>query len=760
VPTLRAGKPAALEFLEKFHTIDSTQVGTTRYRFLVRKAADSGRILDYVGWVEERQLVVSEEALVDPNSRLHRKAFIVTRPRALRDAPPAQVSAVPVYLAPQERAAQAEPLRLLKLLFIWGETEPGSERGYFLLGNAATMLGWDNRATLLGWVPKARVCEWNTREAFEWHQASTLAGARPRRSVPALVYYKPEQAHEAWMQKDHEGKAVRPLFKERFTAPGEGMTAGQMRFLLLPWPRQPDDSTTQARDYREKYERGPDASARLRHVGIYTGFQDAVSGAEVLDVDELNRLQQRLARLREETSRLEVVFVLDATSSMIDHGSVVASLIEELLDDLGRARGELRVAVTYYRDVNTDVDPATAVEASALQKVTPALVARLGKELRDKDRYRDGWDPPEQVFRGLLGGIRQAQFSDYSRKVVILLGDMGNNTAWDSPRFKGPTLDDLAQALNPRGQSPILFFPFQVNVDPDRTDDLRGLEAGEKLAAAAFKKETLALLAASRKLRATNPLAQPDIKEGDYFATRNDRKRLLRELHRPLEVLRAQQVFLQTRLDDLAVGRFTADVGPELEKILDQEGIKLAELRKLKGAQVFETGYVWDRTPAGAPQIAQRLLVSEGELDALIDGLSKLASRDPARRSLRDLIPRLAATQTGESQIVADLLFDALKGITFRSPLLSRAVRTFKEDRIAADERDRLLLLREQLADLRRGLAYRPEQYVRKSDERGNLFWVRQGDPVRLEKKQRRSFHLGGDRSTLWYWLDYDREVP
>ena len=72
-----------------------------------------------------------------------------------------------------------------------------------------------------------------------------------------------------------------------------------------------------------------------------------------------------------------------------------------------------------------------------------------------------------------MGAIRRAKFRDYSRKVVVLLGDMGNNTAWDTKQFPGPTVADIAAALNPAKRSPILFFPFQVDRDPTKEADLK-----------------------------------------------------------------------------------------------------------------------------------------------------------------------------------------------------------------------------------------------------------------------------------------------
>ena len=72
---------------------------------------------------------------------------------------------------------------------------------------------------------------------------------------------------------------------------------------------------------------------------------------------------------------------------------------------------------------------------------------------------------------------------------------------------------DIAAALNPRGRSPMLFFPFQVNVNPANEADVKDLSPGEQDAAKSFRNQAKEILEASKKLRAKHPLADPKIKE-------------------------------------------------------------------------------------------------------------------------------------------------------------------------------------------------------------------------------------------------------
>src|SRR5262249_10857977 len=138
--------------------------------------------------------------------------------------------------------------------------------------------------------------------------------------------------------------------------------------------------------------------------------------------------------------------------SMEEAGEVVAKTFREFLRAIPRTGRKVRIAITCYRDVATlEDDPDKEVEATPLADFDSKRVDRIARELLDRKSYKDGGDPPELVFYGLKKGIRTADFSTHSRKLVVLIGDCGNKKDQLLGKKKSPTLDQIVDELHPKG---------------------------------------------------------------------------------------------------------------------------------------------------------------------------------------------------------------------------------------------------------------------------------------------------------------------
>jgi hypothetical protein len=774
----RDGKAAPTAFMEPVYPLgEGVQFEKTKW-WLVARNVDKAKDLaaeDYLGWVEEAVLVRSQDALKDPDTGIYRKAIIVTQLESLKEGIPGKISEVPVALSPGGKPDPKRVLRLLNLLFVWADTEPTSlTRGEVLLGSAPIMQMRTDTHLLIGWVPKSRVCIWNTREAFEWNRESLLTTAKPRRDKPARVFNKPLDAHRSWKGEDIPG-----IFEEKISS--QPPPPGQMRYLLLPWPAENEEERKRFKEYGSlpleglKDKDDKPLRSQLFHVGVYGGFRSTNPGddpdKDVIDAEKLEELKAKLRQLSEDTSTLELLFVIDGTSNMLPNGKVVAEMIVGLLNAEEFKGVPLRVAVSVYRDVDrADVDPLTCVETQPLKDLSPESAKEIEKRLRSADFYRDGGDAPEQVFRGLAKSIQEANFQIRTRKAVVLIGDMGNSTKWDSEKHPGVTEKQIAELLNPEKGSPILFFPVQVNIDPEKEEDLKGLEKGEREAALAFRKQMGTILKESQQRREKNKLAK--VPAGQYLPAGKSLDSLRKLLQRPVTDLKAQRDQLEREIEDLRQGRFDATIGDQLEKLLREAKIPIDDLRKLQGAQVFRTGYVWERTPNGAYQVSQRLLLSSGEVDQLQQGLAQLRSNDPAGPPVKGVLTLVTDLQTGDKKTnpkedkkpmppnLREALFGKLRGLTFKSPLLKQALATFDKNQVDEKHLLELLLLAEKLDDLLKDRQYQEKQYRYKPDPETGTLWTREGEPVNLTGKLQRWFRTGLDKTTRWYWLDYDKEFP
>src|SRR5207244_385842 len=126
-------------------------------------------------------------------------------------------------------------------------------------------------------------------------------------------------------------------------------------------------------------------------------------------------------------------------------------------------RLKLKVGVAFFNDVSDGdqnaaehLDKTVDTRLAKLQDFAThggALIKALREHNADPEerkRRNGGGDPKEQVFRGLQFGVAAAGFSKgIGPKLVILIGDSGNNDKYDAGRADAPTPERLAAQLVP-----------------------------------------------------------------------------------------------------------------------------------------------------------------------------------------------------------------------------------------------------------------------------------------------------------------------
>ena len=728
---------APLAFMEACVYAAECQTGRENYLLLVKADADE-KVTQRLGWVSDRSIVRSPQALSDPATRILRKGMIVNTLASLKQGQP--VVQAPVLLAPDPAAKPNRTFSLFNIYFIYADTDPTeADKGYVLLGSVPRFNELEAvekpqalRELVLGWVPKSRVCLWSTREALEWDSDSTLPTAPHRRRTPGRVYRSIPDA-----RKGLKSEPAAFLFEEVF-----------VKGVSQPFPYDRTRYPVVALDLEggRSVMSLPFDGNTLRRVGIVGGFVDD-KGREVASQTEVERLQRQLTALASQVEATELLFVIDDTGSMDVWFKTVARTVESIIES---ARGDrnVRIAITYYNDVEDGVSLDKAVTARKLVDAGSAEGKAMVEELK-RHKASDGGDPRERMFHGIKKGIETAGFQPNARKVVIVLGDMADKSDENDPRHAPETA--VRDMLLPVGQSPIEFYAIQV-IDPLSHADAR-----------AFRTQIHTLLKLNRdELMSRYKMERKEAAEyGGYFTSQN-KGQVRDKIRERYALMRRQAAKLKQEVAGLRRGEWTR-ISPELERILKDRRIDLARLRKTQGFQLFEYGYVWEKSAGGDRQTRVRLLVSDGELEQLIKMLASLDSNDPGKRpSERDIITRVVQTHIGEQK--SDLQrsewsFENVvlrsKGLTARSWLLRRAIDDIKEDGITSRERQNVLKKKKLLEDARSN-----REYDYRQREVGKSFKIKVWDRVGAGRHKQRLFSIGADRSVLWCWVDFEKEWP
>lgn len=763
-----------IRFMEAYPWAADYQDGAEGYILLVKTNQAGDKVLDWIGWVNKKYLVMQRRAQFNRYNRIYRKAMIINSVES-QIKEKRFVDTIPVRLAPLDSGRPRATYRLFSLFYVFGQAD-----GFVLLGSSPEFdPDSDPDApfkTVLGWMPKERVSIWNTREAIEWDTPSTSAATelrsipqgrlyvstdlrsltpRPRRSRPGRIFEEPRFAYAALKNSDsREGS----IFSEAFTFQGESIPLRdlrEMRFPVFDWNGTPE------------YPRLTESANELLKVGVKGSF--VTEEGKQISPSEIDRIQEGIRSINSQLGSAEIIFVIDDTQSMRDWFTAVADVYDEIVGLVLKESGrQVKIGVTYYNDNEDGKNPNPVV----VNRLSDARKqgAQEARKVREH-LYVSGGLPREMVFDGLKKAVRESGLSPtVARKIVILIGDMGDHSNENDPAHAR----QVAQAfLEKAKEAPVEFFPIQV-IDPDNTPN--------KIDSRAFKKQMQTILKELKQ--SEDHYYSLKLNEGDKVT--EEHRRRLREIIRK----RYDEMTLQVRrwretLDEYERGNWdNTRIDPELEKILKDNGVELDQLRRARGFQVFREGYVWRRTPHQEEtyQIRDRLLVNDKDINVLLKILEAVTSKDPNRPKVKDLVARLVETQVGDNRISAedaqdlrgklksgeitvDEIIDKATGMKVRNPFLTRKLKDLNDDRFTEKELHELRYKKMILEGVLAGKENRFEEYTRTEGGFEKRYWHQ----IVPGKEVDREFRMGGldvagkleeAKRVRWYWIDLIEEWP
>jgi hypothetical protein len=741
-------RPRPLAYMEQFFYVDQWPRGNRpggeppAYLLLASSSPDGQRVQEVFGWVDGHSALMTEEALKEPASDTYLKALIVNTVANVQDAS----GGVKFRLAPEEASSpRGDEVQLFNIFFVYGKTP-----NFFLLGTAPSFGSVDDPGkVVLGWVPRRRAEEWSTRQGFDWAPYDSANS----RTTPGRIFRTARDAVAAL-----RGQSPDPLFVEAplESPPGSGgrpstaapgrtvhgrqLPYDQTRFPILAWNQN---------------ERSPREllNNHLERVGVIGDFDDMKAG-------DVHDLQRKLNRFESQASQIEILFVVDETASMEPWFPVVARTIQQILRAVRPGEGgagspTLRVGVAYYSDA-----PEPLVKPARLEDVgqgADALVREVAGH-RPKIAPPEIDDSRERVFLGLGTALDRANFTPLARKLVVLLGDMGNKVVAPEPSADelierlAPTRDNAHLSLSVR-DTPKEFYAIQL-CDPESFPASRE-----------FRAQMSGIAQAVRQRIAARFPGEPDAgKLSEYtVATQANTDRVVGLIVDRARALRERVGTMAQEISGLR-RNWNTRIGPELERMITEFGIPLDELRKKKGLQLFEEGYVWKKNADGQEQIREQMLSNGGELEDYLSVTRGLMRRPEAggRRSVSDFLKEAIQKQIGslnEQEIEQQSFSGMMRNSTvlpFQSPLLNRAIGRGQNGRFEQAELYLIIKKRMMVEDMLRNVTHDyDEEHINSAGE--DVVRFRQ---IGSAKPRQRSFSLGGDRQISWYWIDLTEEWP
>jgi len=588
-------------------TVSSSKTSGEEWFLLARLDDESGNsrvvtVKEYLGWVPRKYVAPQGEALQDPVTGVHLKAFLRPSIAELEEAidKTGRLRQIAARTQPKMDAQTAMELKFFNFYFVMAKTGDNSERDWAYLAMQYE-LGQDEshaQTVGIGWVELKYFQLWTTREAIQW---STAPG-RPMH--PGKIWASPDEALAAGPEANTDSRQY--LFREPFDNGPVPQPPDWPRFPILRWE--------DAERYREKIQNQYPGWKLLR-VCVPGGLVNE-QGIPVASEADIANLQSRLAIIQQRLETLELMFVIDDTESMVDLFPHAARAVEQIVDSLRELpmRPQLRVGVTFYNDkTSTHFVP---VEVTPLQP--PDQLPRLIDKIRTH-QVSAGGDPREMVFDGIKQAIDQAGFSSDRLKMLIVIGDDGDKSDENDPQH--PQEKQIVSRLLHNYTTPISFIAIQV-YPPERLD-------GRPPAMAFWKQmNTIAQLYNSEITQRANgdssviPATVYNVREASQVVTL-----ILQAFNALLEL----QQKLQTDIRKMRLGNFSAvTTDTTIKKLFNTSGFDqeiIDKIRNVKGLQIVLDGYVWMPEDNFLAAMQNKccteyvLLLSAGELESVYSAL-------------------------------------------------------------------------------------------------------------------------------------------
>lgn len=434
----------SLSFLEQFYVAEEQD----EYVRLVRDFNNAGITLSSdpidFGWIKKDKLLLWSHCLVTipEKGKINKKAMVLNKIEDIESlTKEGQPNIVKFYKAPStDSPLSGKDSKLYQIFYIYKQ-----ENNMVLLGKEER-IDDDNenmrRHIIVGWAPLNRLTPWDHRIALEpnWNPDAV----EERRNGKKAKFF----IDIANAKKYKEGETIdsKNIFWDSDPL-GERHIGEWRRFpYLRTSSTDPDVIIAGIMGEVHLLERQREKSAKTQ--------------VSTVSPEPVAELQRKLNASSVKKRSINIVFVIDGTTSMAPYFNPISKSIIESMRRLSLTRNEFQFGATIYRDWAEGRERLrkTIRLTSDYEKIAKTLRNFKAGDINDTDE-------PEAVFYGLKDALRNVRLPDDETNVIILIGDAGNHHRDDPSQVK---MNDIIKLL---GDKNCHFLAFQVHHESDPSYD-------------------------------------------------------------------------------------------------------------------------------------------------------------------------------------------------------------------------------------------------------------------------------------------------
>jgi len=412
-PNASSAVHSTLSFMDQFNVADVQNGFALLYKSYYT-GLEIAKDAQCFGWIPVDNLLLWEEC-PQTHSKIYQKALVVHDP--LKHGTIAEKNP-PFYLEPDKKAGVNPNQRAkdLDIYFVMKTMDIGDTKYYLL---SRSMLIGNNLQTVYGWMPDEYITEWNQRLLVEPTHSPKIVDYYKSKNIYPAIFYDMDGARQLWTNEAVQN----PLWKYNdFGA--QRMHQYSMRNPILT-----------------KGEIAAD---------IYSVASISTMSSQKIDPELLKKIEL----LKQAKDNINVIFVIDATSSMKTYFQSVANALSKIMK--GDFKYQMKTGVVLYKNYNASDKIAFKKLTNKIDEIS-SFVALNQEAIGTSDA-----DDYSAMFLGLETALdtRKMGYESTQTNFIILIGDAGN-TRTDPTGMKWQ--DKVTKLSQTMFDNRINFLAYQVN---------------------------------------------------------------------------------------------------------------------------------------------------------------------------------------------------------------------------------------------------------------------------------------------------------
>jgi len=396
-------------FMDDFYVAEETDKRVHIVKDADYKEGFSASAEDF-GWIDKENLLLWDHCIITKSGKINKKGMVLNTIESLKND---KINAgdeekVKYFYDSHLTKSTAKSSKIYEILYIYKIKDDA-----ILLGKNYVTDVYHAKDEVLGWVSAKKITIWDHRIAVEPNWDKEAAQERKGKNIKTTFFIDVPKA-----KRFAEGKQLNKRYVIWDNDTYEKRNIGDWRrFPLL--------------DYNK--------DTKIIKAGVMGELRSVMSNQDTISQTGFADIQRKYNELRAKQRNINIVFVVDGTSSMQPYFPALSKAIGASMDKLKKSytKNSLQFGAVVYRDY-AEKNMITQVHklTSNYQEVSHWLSGIKAIDRYDKDK-------PEAVFYGLMTALRSAGLRKNETNVIVLVGDAANHHRNDPSQINKNDLINL-----------------------------------------------------------------------------------------------------------------------------------------------------------------------------------------------------------------------------------------------------------------------------------------------------------------------------